>query len=92
MVLYILTGYWVLGIVFFYVGPPKEYIFLTTIYSLYFNQQGTYITDYNSWWASESTFMYCINSSVIYPQARFDPPFQQSDAEFTEWKTDALAN
>ena len=29
---------------------------------------------------------------LIYPQAGFDPPFEQSDVEFTEWKTDALAN
>ena len=32
------------------------------------------------------------NVHVTMPQAGFDPPFEQSNAEFTEWKTDALAN
>ena len=41
---------------FFYVGPPKEDIFLTTFYSLYFNQQVHIITDNNSCWASEGNF------------------------------------
>ena len=32
------------------------------------------------------------NVNVTMPQAGFDPLFEQSDAEFTEWKTDTLAN
>ena len=40
---------------FFNVGHPKEDIFLTTFYDLYFNQQ-VHITDYNSCWAPEGSF------------------------------------
>ena len=36
--------------VFFYVGPPKESIFLTTFYGLYFSHQYTNITNYISSW------------------------------------------
>ena len=37
----------------FYVGPPKESIFLTTIYGLYFNHH--YITNYiSSWYFSQN--------------------------------------
>ena len=32
---------------FFNVGPPKESIFLTTIYGLYFSHHYTHITNYN---------------------------------------------
>ena len=31
----------------FYVGPPKEDIYLTNIYGLYFSHHYTFITDYN---------------------------------------------
>ena len=41
----------------------------------------------------QRVFMESINNvHVTMPQGGFDPPFEQSDAVFTEWKTDALAN
>ena len=48
-------------ILFFYVSPPKEDIFLTTFYGLYFITMGTYIfTDYISICGHpRAAFMYC---------------------------------
>ena len=40
--------------IFFYVGPPKEDIFLTTFYGLYFSHH--MVTFTYSWWTSEGNF------------------------------------
>ena len=54
---------------FFNVGVPKEDIFLTTFYVLYFNQQvHIFLQITILYWASEGSFhhsMYCFNSSVF---------------------------
>jgi hypothetical protein len=53
--------------VFFYVGPPKESIFLTTFYGLYFSHELHMLQitilyhDIDHLWAA---FVYCINTCL----------------------------
>ena len=50
---------------FFNVGPPKEDIFLTTFYSLYFNQHGTYYRLQFRWGQLSISLWLWINHSHI---------------------------
>ena len=43
--------------VFFYVGPPKETIFLTTIYGLYFSHH--YVNVMKSWSRTQACLIFC---------------------------------
>ena len=52
---------------FFNAGSPKEDIFLTSIYGLYFSHHHTHITNYNLPHAGpRAAFMYCIYTCLSY--------------------------
>ena len=50
---------------FFVVGSPKESIFLTTLYGLYFSQQYTNFTNYISSWYWDQTIYCCHFFNVL---------------------------
>ena len=56
--------------IFFYVGPLKEDIFLTTFYGLYFSHLHTYALQVSSW-ASEDSFPCTAVTSFILVQLVF---------------------
>ena len=67
---------------FLNVGFPKEDIFLTTFYGLYFNQQ-VHITDYNSCFASEGgTYIFTLFWMLDMQSPNMDPAWS-----FKFWKT-----
>ena len=58
----------------------KSFVYACLYFSLCY-ENDTSGTVFQSWYPSDN----------IHPQMRIDPPFTER-SEFTEWKTDALAN